>query len=326
MLFSNNYSLLVLSIMTIFSGSSFASWKSTGNNVLTTRLGIQTPQLGFDLNPSSELSGSELKFRPNSPTKTFLSLAYDWAGVSVGAVNPVSIELENEKGETKAQDYQFRFYFEQFSIEVFYQIYSGYYLENTSDVLPAGSQTGYLKYPDLETKNFGISATWVIDPKSYSTAAAFDQSVQQTGSGGTWLLNLAISQNGFSNSNKTLIPTALTGKYGEFENVTSGRMTNFGLGGGGAYTQTFYEKFYLSGMFVLDLAYNYLLYEKSNQDMSETSLGTVSHLKIGTGYNGDKFISGLSLAGDVNQFNIEKVSTSFSTYEINLFFGTRFDL
>lgn len=298
--------------------------KSPGR-VVTTRIGVQVPRLEFTTQ-SKELGVKELKYKPNAPSKTFLSFAYDWVGLSVGAVNPVAKEQELLYGESKAEDYQLRFYFENFSAELFHQIYTGYYIENTEDFESGfNSSMPRRQFPGLKTKHLGASLTWIMDPSSYSMAASFDQSVQQTKSGGSYLLNLTLAQNTLANSD-VFIPSELQASYGEFGKIKSIETLTGTIGGGGGYNFVFGNHYYLSGLFVLNLGTHSLNIEKTTGSSTESLGGTSLHVKLGLGYNGDDFITGLSLASDANSAKIEKVDLSFQTYEVLLFVGTRFGL
>lgn len=100
---------------------------SAGARVLTTRLGTTNAALDYKIeNQDSELTGPSLTLRPNAPSQTFISVSYDWFGLSVGAINPVSSEVEKLRGQTSASDYQFRLYFSQVSVEAIYQKYTGF--------------------------------------------------------------------------------------------------------------------------------------------------------------------------------------------------------
>lgn len=91
---------------------SWAKVGSAGARVLISRIGITNAALDYKIeNQDSELTGPTLTLKPNAPSKTFLSVSCDWFGLTVGAVNLVSSEIEKLRGETSASDYQFRFYF-----------------------------------------------------------------------------------------------------------------------------------------------------------------------------------------------------------------------
>lgn len=129
--------------------------------------------------------------------------------------------------------------------------------------------------------------------------------MRQTESGGSWISNASISQQSFSNPT-TLIPIELTGKYGEFEKVTDGRFLTAAIGFGGAYTLVFNESYFLSAHFIVNIGANYSSYIKSGAEENETSISTLTHTKIGLGYNGEKFICGLSLNIDSTNHRVER--------------------
>lgn len=290
---------------------------------LTVRFGVSVPTLEF-ATKHRELPGKSLAIKPNAPSKTFLSLSYDWYGLTVASINPVSSEKEQKYGESQALDYQFRFYFKKFAAELFYQKYKGYYIDNTDEVAPGWSTNGNKRlYPDLTTEHRGLSLTYVFNPENYSMASAFDQSVRQTSSGGSWLANFSFSQHLFNNPDP-LIPTELAGSYGEFEKVSAGNLSSLSLGAGGAYNLVLFENYFLSGLLMINLGPQFMKYIKTDGTTSENSFGSQAHLKVGLGYNGPKFISGFSFAGDTATYTIEKTELTFQTFELGIFVGTRF--
>lgn len=290
---------------------------------LTLRFGISIPTLEFSTKPK-ELAGKELAIKPNAPNKTFLSLSYDWYGLTIASINPVSSEKELKYGESQALDYQFRFYFKKFAAELFYQKYKGYYIDNTDEVAPGWSTNGNKRlYPDLTTEHRGLSLTYVFNSESYSMASAFDQSVRQTSSGGSWLANFSLSQHLFNNP-EPLIPAELTGSYGEFEKVSAGNLTSLSLGAGGAYNLVLFDNYFLAGLLMVNIGPQLMKYVKTDETTSENSFGSQAHLKVSLGYNGPKFISGFSFAGDTATYTIEKTELTFQTFELGIFIGTRF--
>lgn len=298
---------------------------SLGDRTLTAKLGITATTLEMESKPRPPLSAQTLKYKPHAPSRTFLSLAYDWMSASISAVNPLASDQDLLYGESKATDYLFRFYFERWTTEFFYQRYKGYYIDNTQDVIPNWSKSQPRRlYPDLTTEHVGFSTTYIFSPETYSMAASFDQSVIQKESGGSWLLNVSGSDHRIRNSS-ALIPSELTASYGEFGNVQSGRMFTASLGAGFGYNFIFLERGYLAASLIVNAGLQNLKYQKiDGSELSEQRSSTQAHIKAGIGYNADQFLAGFSLANDTAGYQIENVEMNFQTLEIAVFVGTRF--
>lgn len=319
----SQFQFFLLSGLILISLPAFTAVREDSRAV-TAKIGIVIPTLEFNTK-SPETTAKTLTYKPNAPSKTVLSVAYQWLGLSVGSINPVTTDRESEYGTTKATDYQFRFYFRNFSAEAFYQNYKGYFIDNTQDVDSnwiSGQQRRL--YPDLSTSHQGFSLTYAFNPENYSMAAAFDHSSRQTASGGSWLANISISQHLFSNA-QVLTPAELAPTYGEFAEIQSGTLTSFTVGAGGAYTLVAADSFFFSLMGIVNFGQNLKKYEKTDgTTTNETAPGSQIHAKFSLGYNAENFLSGFTFASDSTNYTLEKIELNFQTLEAGLFVGTRF--
>jgi hypothetical protein len=302
----------------------FAKWKDFGDRKATVRLGAILPTLDVETKPRQPLAPINLKYKPHVSTRTFVSLAYDWWGITASKINPTKPEDEALNGTTQSSDYQFRFYFKKLAAEAYYQKYLGYYIENTQDVVPGWTPNQQKRLlPDMSTEHIGASFTYVFDPDSYSMSAAFDQSAKQTESGGSWLLNFSASDHHIENF-QPLIPTELASSYGEYSKIQKAKLLSFSLGFGGGYNYILFEDFYFSVMAILNSAHQILRYEKTDSTGSLSKTGAQGHVKLGLGYNADYYIIGVYVINNSASYLIENVETVFNTAEVSTFLGTRF--
>ena len=175
----------------------------------------------------------------------------------------------------------------------------------------------------MTTKHMGVSFTYLFSPEDYSMVAAFDLSAKQFESGGSWLLNFSASDHHLTNPTP-IIPAELAGTYGEYEKVKTAKLFSAGFGGGFGYNLILFEDYYISLLAMINYANQFIRYEKIDGEANSSRTGALGHFKIGLGYNGEKFLAGVTLLNDTSTYEIETVETSFSTIEGAFFVGTRF--
>lgn len=301
------------------------SWKEAGDRAMTVRLGISANSGGINLT-NEDNSLRILQYKPNAPTATFVSASYDWLGVRLSAVNPLSNEDDRLKGKTTGEDWQFRFHFEKISLEFFYQTYQGFYVENSDLFQPMVPGTAYLQNPELKIEQFGGSYLVNINPDDFSMSAAMDLTAQQLTSGWAWLLGMSLHGGRFT-ADQGLVPPLAVGNFGEVENVRSGRLYSLLGGGGVGGTYVPFERYFLSGSVILMAGPEFQSVDKIDGSSTQGSvLSSKSQFKVGMGYCGDKFISGLTLQGDVASFSVANARIAFNILQSAVFIGTRFDL
>jgi len=86
----------------------------------------------------------------------------------------------------------------------------------------------------------------------------------------------------------------------------------------------FFEKFFASGLLIVDLGLHQISYETSKGPQSTSSLGPNAHVKLALGLNSEDWIFGTSLAIDTANYLIERTENTFGTTDLSVFVGTRF--
>lgn len=120
------------------------------------------------------------KFESNRPFS--IGVGFVWGASSVSFSQGVSFLRDDNKGKTKATDFQYHHYEDKFLIDLYFKQYKGFYLNE--DI----RRENILKYPDLRINMYGVFYQYVFNNTKYSLAAANDQSKRQLQSAGTLLL------------------------------------------------------------------------------------------------------------------------------------------
>jgi hypothetical protein len=98
---------------------------------------------------------------------------------------------EQEKGETTYIDLQANIYKREYVVNIFVQLYEGFFLNNTSTLNQNYNLPFYLR-PDLRARLFGVSYLHVFNSDKFSYAAPFVQNEIQEKSAGSFLLGVKI--------------------------------------------------------------------------------------------------------------------------------------
>lgn len=298
------------------------SWEEPGPRTLTARIGYVKPSLGINVSDRNGLA-REYRLVPNTPTRTFISGSYDWLGATVSWANPTTATEDYLYGLSTSEDFQLRLFLRRHAIEFTYQKYRGYYLEEAPTLNGQSELVPYPQFPDLETARWGLNVLYNFHPEDFSMSAAYDQGKQQKESGWAWLVSGSLNYDRFSSS-QSLVPTVLQGKYGTFEKVRNGTLYSLLLGGGVGGTWVFWGNCFLSGTIIFAFGPELKTVTLTDKTETHSSVATTTHGKFSLGYNGKRFIIGITQQLEGPAYSIENGRLSITTQEISSYLGTRF--
>jgi hypothetical protein len=255
--------------------------------------------------------GSQLHLVPNSRYRMFLSLDYEFIGVSVGLV-PKFLGAnadEDLKGSTSYTDYTFRFFFGKWVQGISYSKTNGYYVRNTSDFVPGWSQgiDPYLQFNDLSNSIYGMSTSYVFNP-NFSYRNIVYQNEWQRKSSGSIVASLF-----YDYSILTLNEESVEAKE-KFFNVR--------LAPAYYYTWVLHQNWFLSGNISPSLGIKTSRYEAQNTDASnevERNTYFTKNLSggINLGFSSEKVIFGINLNLSEDWYNEDDASS----VETDQFYG-----
>jgi len=310
----------------LFSISVFAQyrWQAPPKDTLGVRLGILSPILFADIKDNKETgAGTPIKYQPNSNSRTALTLFYSHFALTGSVSNPLSDDDKANKGPAKVDDYQFRFYYKYGTWDLFYQNYQGYYIENSGQVDPSFSGVRKIQRPDIKTAHTGIQYFYIPNAEQYSLGGTFDQNIRQIESGGSIYFSGYIGEHSVR-ADSPLIPTNQASGYGSFANFKDGHFKNVRAGLGYGHTFVFY-KFYFGFLFGVSVGQQHQQFDLVSETFDRWVAANGANLKIGTGYNGEKFYSGLQYVMDNTSISFNEYTMGLTSGEYRLFIGTRFD-
>lgn len=312
---------VVLAVARVTAGG---AWSPDPKDVLNVKLGLVVPQLELAVKPLKGVTAKEVKYKPNTPGRLFVSLGYRNLGIGA-STQPVSTPEDKQNlGETKSSDYQFRLYGRRITQEYFYQTYQGYHIDNSADVDPTYTTALKLQRPDLKSVNYGFNLIYTLSPADYSMGAAFDQSGRQKKSDGSALVALSARYQEMS-GDTPIIPTQFQAVYDPDSNITKAAFSILATGLGYGHTFAFRD-FYFAGQVLVGWTLEQRKYTYADlRSSGESRTGVTSMLKIGVGYNGESNYGGLQILSDGASYGFEKAELGATATVFSLFYGHRFD-
>lgn len=202
-----------------------------------------------------------------------LNLAYGF-----GFLNP-----EIGKGETKYLDAQAHIYPRKMVIDLFLQLYKGFYL---IDGLGAAAGENYLTRPDMKIQKIGASVQYVFNHGKFSYRAAFLQNEWQKKSAGTFLLG-AEMYGGLAHEESNLIPDALIDDPSR--NFKTIRFFELGPNVGYAYTLVIKKHFFVTASAAANLGVGYSTQHGENGRHTQWGINPNYFLRGFAGYNSEKW-------------------------------------
>lgn len=282
--------------------------------MIRTNLSTQT-----DAQILEDKNGDNLYLETNNSYKLFLSVDYKFIGFSYGFYPKFfgGNKDEDEKGKSKFSEYNFRFFLGKWVQTVDYSKIKGYYVENTADFIPnweAGKKP-YLQFPDLKIVKYGMSTSYIFNPKfSLKSTTSFTE--WQKENAGSFIPTLIYDYKRLSFQSDLL-----SSSQNEYD---------VSLGAGYFYNFIIHKNFYIApnlttaiGVKFTDSKSNELgIQSQEHNDYFTTSL--IGGLKIG--YNSERILFGASFNFDSNSYNEtqNKVISNEKVYGL-LYFGYRFD-
>ncbi|MBC7466692.1 MAG: DUF4421 family protein [Bdellovibrio sp.] len=250
-------------------------------------IGFGQEDFSFDLEKVTASSGA-ITFKPNISGITRLGVNAYGFGVGLG-FRGSSKEIDPQYGTTKFFDLQLSYQQKDWGIEAFYQTYKGFYTTSTAQLQ---------LQPDLEFKHYGLMGRYALSGGDFSLAGLMDQSDDITPAPGKFFVVGGLRHHDLNTSTSLLIQENV-GVNTPFENLRRLKVTSLNLGLGYGKTWISDNRFFIGGLvdgLMTTGMYNF----ESTTGTTSSTYGTPSfNLRLGTGYAGETFKTGISLAMDL---------------------------
>lgn len=251
-----------------------------------------------------ETNGEVKTFTPNTPMNLGVGISINNTIVDFSYGYGLGFMREDDKGKTKAFDFQIHNYGRKFIIDLFIQKYRGFYTADKSD-------KNIELYPDLTIQQYGAFGQYVFNNKKFSYKAAFNQNEIQLKSSGSFLLGGGIYFTKIGSDSSFV-----------YKSKNSLRNFQFGVSGGYAYTWVINKRWFTSGSATMGVNFGS---ERINYfGKQKIEIYPTFFPRISVGYNKEKWSLGLSYVNnlifpsfsDSNSNNQNNISLASGTFQI----------
>lgn len=309
-----------------------SSYVTDYTHMLTGRVYFSTKFNALDVDDRK--LASHIEYRPNTNVNFGVGASYRALTLNLGVGVPSLNNDDSLRGETSYLDAQGNMYGRRFAINLFAQLYRGYYVDQLS--FPGFAQdTGYAEVltvdrlrPDMRQRNLGASVMHIRNNRRFSYRAAFNQDAWQRKSAGSWLVGGNFVYQGMR-AERSAIPAAVDSFWREPLRLRRIDQIELGAMGGYAHTFVLRQRLYFSMTVCLGLG---LVRNASTLVVDEGFIrrthwgGNVrSQARIAMGYNSARTNIGLSYVNEQSQTSLAPQAIyAWSVGNFRLFFVKRF--
>ena len=281
---------------------------------------IKKNDLGFDIVSANDAKKSYTFKANHSVSAGFNVNLFD---VNLGIVFGIPLEAGSEQvyGKSEVRDLQLTAIGKQWFADVYWQKYSGFYVQYPELVVPAGQP--FPQRPDLATRNFGMSFTYIFNHEEFSLRAPYLFSERQKVGKGSFLFSYVLSSFDLQ-ADSALIPAVRWPEWGDGAAVNELRFTSLGIAPG--YSHTFVvKKFFLNLTLAFGPAHYWMRYkEQLSRARNDIRIDFYSLGRVGLGYDGDRFFGGLSFTTQSRNVTYGRTTFQNTIGTIRIVAGFRF--
>ncbi|MGB5237133.1 MAG: DUF4421 family protein [Flavobacteriaceae bacterium] len=271
------------------------------------KLNVDTQTSSYELR---DLSGRELNLEHNNTYRLYVSLDYQFFGLSFGIAPDIfgGEDNLNLKGESSMTDFRFRAALGNWVQGFQFSTLKGFYVDNTGDFVPDWMEgiDPYIQIPDFTNRIYGMSTHYVLNP-NFSFRNILYNTEWQKKSAGSWIPSLFYGWEDFEYT---------------FEGVKSDEnIFQLKLALPYYHTWVLNENWFVGVNISPSLGVSFSRYKEDVADMrieeSRTYLTRGIEGGIQIGYAAERWVFGSSFVFDVNGYDEERLGS----VENNKFFA-----
>lgn len=281
---------------------------------------IKKNDLDFDIVSTNDAKKT-YNFKANHSVSAGFNINLFDVNLGIAFGIPLEVESEQLYGKSDVQDLQLIAIGRQWFADMYFQKYHGFYVQYPELVVPRGQP--FPQRPDLTTQNFGMSFTYIFNHEKFSLRAPYLFSERQKVGKGSFLFSYVLSSFTLQ-ADSSLIPSSRWLEWGAGAAVNDVRFTSLGFAPGYSYTFVV-KKFFLNLTLALGPAHYWVRYkELTGQAKNDIRIDFYSLGRIGIGYNGDRFFSGLSFTTQSRNVTYEQTTFQNAIATVRIVAGYRF--
>jgi len=267
-------------------------------------------------------TGRKITFKPNVHYHLGAGVYIFGVGVQFLAALPATSASEKLYGHSSAFDLQTNILGKNWGLDIFTQNYQGYYADDKDRPIPSGTPNP--QRPDISTWNTGINGIYYFNKRRYSMRSTYNYYERQLKSAGSFLLSGDV--NTFSLRADSVIYNSSYATYfgygADFQRLD---YTTVSIAPGYAYNFVVLKSYFIGASVAYGPAINWLRFNKaSGLWKTEVDFNAFIDLRLSTGYNGERFFTGVTYSHQTRNMNYEGVLLSSSNDVVKFSMGYRF--
>ncbi|MBP7604680.1 MAG: DUF4421 family protein [Spirochaetes bacterium] len=296
---------------------------------------IQVKMLVFwndiDMDISTDGLRNDVQYMPNDATILGVGLSYNGLGLKLTHASGSGDRDQRVYGTTEVRDYRMYYYSAALCVDLMYQRYKGYYLDDPDDFGYAAGDPPTIR-GDLDMRNVAFNLYYVVSER-LSLPAAFEQTDIQRECGGSFILMMTLQQNDIS-SDGSLFPPSVASQVGM--EYRGGRYQHALAGAGYGYGFVL-RHFFFTPMLMACLGMTRARDDRGADSPVHYDMSYKLIMKFALGYNGDTFYWGVINMMDGLGYNAKRtdagspddertIDVNVFAHYVELFFGMKFDI
>lgn len=272
----------------------------------------------------------KLNYSPNDYGAIGLSVRLNWLAIAFGYA-PKNLQ-ENFKGTTTYTNLKISSYGKKIGFDIYYLDYSGFYLDNTKQVLGNDFPLRHYIRQDLNTLNIGTNFYYIFNHKRYSYRSTFIQNEIQKHSAGSFMINGSLNYFNIS-ADSSIVPKVIdVMNFSPEAKIKKGDFYNLSLMPGYGHTFVAFKHWFLTlsayaGINFQQQHYTSELKDYRNQVFNQFEFIPRAMARAGFGYNSTRFFAGINGVFDV--YNLPLGKSEFISYSVGsagAYLGYHFNL
>jgi Domain of unknown function (DUF4421) len=281
---------------------------------------IKQRKLGFEI---EKRSGRDhpLTYESNKPYSFGVGLYVFELAFELAFAVPLDEQSKYIYGKSSARDIQLNVLGKKWGGDVFYQKYSGFYLNDES--VDIQDNTPYPQRSDITMRNSGVSLNYTFNYNRFSFRSAYNYIEKQLRSSGSFLLFGSLSTFKAS-ADSALLGEDYEAQYGADAYIKRVGVTSLSIAPG--YTHSLiYKGFFLNGALGIGPSHNWIAYTRENEkEKHDIRFNAYLTARIGLGYNGDRFFGGVSFMSQTRTAKFETMQVNSANNLFKILIGYRF--
>ena len=264
-----------------------------------------------------------MEFQPNIGNYLGFGIFVFDIGIDVLFRTTPSAGDQEKYGNSTGRDWQIHMYSRKIAIDLSYQRYEGFYVVNPIEFYPDWEDGDpHPRQDDMKARIINLGGAYIFKSERFSFPSIFNQTEAQLKSGGSWLISGQLNSSEISHT-ISIIPELDSNVSFGLSNLKSVKVSSVNVLPGYSHNFIIKGKMYLNLSLSLGLGYQIRSYT-TEQSYQDNSINLANTWRIGAGYNGRRFFTGISAFTQTNNVSIQGLHISSSTGFVRFFLGYRF--